>query len=86
MIHAMTEIKDILKLSVDERIHLVQAIWDSIASDAGMSEISEEHKKILDERLEAHQNNPDDIVSWEEVKESAKKILCVTRITSNRIF
>ena len=71
----MTEIKDILKLSVEERIHLVQTIWDSIAEDTEISEISEGHKRILDERLEAHKNNPDDVVSWEEVKNSAKKIL-----------
>ncbi len=71
----MTEIKDILKLSVDERIHLVQTIWDSIAADTEASGISNEHKKILDERLEAHKTNPDDVVSWNEVKRSVKKIL-----------
>ncbi len=71
----MTEIKDILKLSIDDRIHLVQTIWDSIAADTEVSEISEEHKKILDERLEAHKNNPNDVVSWDEVKKSVKKIL-----------
>jgi len=71
----MTEIKDILKLSVDERIHLVQTIWDSIAADTEVSEISEEHKKILDERLKAHKNNPHDVVGWDEVKKSVKKIL-----------
>lgn len=71
----MTEIKDILKLSVNERIHLVQTIWDSIAIDTEESGISEEHKKILDERLEAHKNNPNDVVSWDEVKRSVKKIL-----------
>jgi putative addiction module component (TIGR02574 family) len=71
----MTEIKKILKLSVDERIHLVQTIWDSIAADTEVSEISEEHKKIIDERLKAHKNNPNDIVSWEEMKKSVKKIL-----------
>jgi len=75
MTQTMTEIKDILKLSVDERIHLVQTIWDSIAADTEMTEISEEHKKILNERLEAHKNNPNDIVSWEEVKKSVQKIL-----------
>ena len=64
----MTEIKKILKLSVNERIHLVQTIWDSIAIETQESEISEEHKKILDERMEAHKNNPHDVVSWEEVK------------------
>ena len=71
----MTEIKKILKLSVNERIHLVQTIWDSIAIDTQESEISEEHKKILDERMEVHKNNPNNIVSWEEVKKSVKKIL-----------
>ena len=71
----MTEIKDILKLSIDERIHLVQTIWDSIATDTEVSEITEEHKKILDERLKARKNNPDDVVSWGEVKKSVKKIL-----------
>ena len=75
MTETMTEIKDILKLSVDDRIHLVQTIWDSIAADTEVSEISEEHKKILDERLEAHQNNPNNVVSWDEVKKSVKKIL-----------
>ncbi|MGM0565863.1 MAG: addiction module protein, partial [Bacteroidota bacterium] len=71
----MTEIKDLLKLSVDERIHLVQTIWDSIAADTEASGISDEHKKILDERLEAHKTNPEDVVSWNEVKRSVKKIL-----------
>lgn len=75
MAQTMTEIKDILKLSIDERIHLVQTIWDSIATDTEVSDISEEHKKILDERIKAHKSNPDDIVSWEEVKKGVKKIL-----------
>ena len=75
MEQTMTELKDILKLSVSERIHLVQTIWDSIAMDTEISEISGEHKKILDERMKAHENNPNDVVSWEELKKSVKKIL-----------
>lgn len=71
----MTEIKDILKLSIDDRIHLVQTIWDSIAADTDASEISEEHMKVLDDRLERHKDHPGDIVSWDEVKEGVKKIL-----------
>ena len=71
----MTEIKNILKLSVNERIDLVQTIWDSIASETEVSEISEEHKKVLDQRIEAHKKDPNDVVSWNEVKKSVKKIL-----------
>lgn len=75
MAQRITDIKDILKLSINERIHLVQTIWDSIAIDTEVSEISDEHKNILDERLEAHKNNPNDVVSWAKVKKSVKKIL-----------
>ena len=71
----MTEIKKILKMSVDDRIHLVQTIWDSIAIDTETSQISKEHKKILDERIKAHANNPDDTVSWDAVKKAAKNVL-----------
>ncbi|MBS3806201.1 MAG: addiction module protein [Bacteroidales bacterium] len=30
----MNKIKDTLKLSVEERIQLVQSIWDSVAAEA----------------------------------------------------
>lgn len=31
-------------------------------------EISMEHKKELDSRLESYKNNPDDVLDWEDVK------------------
>jgi putative addiction module component (TIGR02574 family) len=65
----MTEIKDILKLSVEERLHLVQTIWDSISGEAEEAAISDGHKAILNERLDSYTNNPGNNVSWEEVKE-----------------
>ena len=66
----MTEIKDILKLSINDRIHLVQTIWDSISEDTENLSISEQHKEILDERLIAHENNPSEVLSWETLKEN----------------
>jgi putative addiction module component (TIGR02574 family) len=62
-------IADILKLSIPERILLVEAIWDSIASDAGQSYVlNSDQIKILEEELEAYAKNPDEGSSWEEVK------------------
>ena len=71
----MTELKDILKLSVEKRLHLVQTIWDSIAQDTENVEISEEHKTILNERLEAYQNNPEENITWDEVKKKVEEKL-----------
>ena len=64
----MTELKEILNLSVNDRIHLVQAIWDSIGEDTLDTDIPEKYKAILDERLKAHEENPSNVLSWEEVK------------------
>ncbi len=62
--------QDILKLSVAERLFMVEAIWDSIADDAKTQnmELSDETKKMLDERMKAHEKNPTTGSSWEEVK------------------
>ena len=56
------------KLSIAERIDLVEAIWDSIAEDNGCFELSEAQKQDLDRRLEAFRANPSRGRTWEEIK------------------
>ena len=69
----MTQImQDILKMSVPERILMVEAIWDSIAENDEQVELSAEAKQLLDERLETHKNNPEEGSSWDEVKARIK--------------
>ncbi|MCL0048012.1 addiction module protein [Dehalococcoidia bacterium] len=62
---------DTLDLSVPERIQLVEDIWDTIAVKADSVELSveltEEDKKIIDERLEAYHQNPNLGSPWEDV-------------------
>ena len=65
----MTQIlKDILNLSVSERILMVEAIWDSIPENEETLGLSDETKQLLDARLVNHEDNPNDGSSWEEVK------------------
>ncbi len=69
----MTRImQDILKLSIPERILMVEAIWNSIAESEANLAITEEAKQLLDERIEAHKNNPHEGSSWEDVKARIK--------------
>ena len=56
------------KLPVDERIALVQEIWDSIAEDNGCFELTEAQKQELDRRIQSAQQNPQAGRSWEEIK------------------
>ena len=66
------QLNDILTLSVPERILWVEAIWDSIASHPTNIELSDEHKKIIDEELAAYKSNPNTGSSWEDVKSRIK--------------
>ncbi len=60
-------VTDTLKLSIPERIQLVEDIWDTIASETESIELTENEKKIIDERLEAYHKNPDEGSPWDEV-------------------
>jgi len=56
------------KLSVAERIELAEAIWDTVAEDAGAIPLPEEHRAELDRRLAELEAAPDAGRSWEEVR------------------
>ena len=58
---------DTLNLSISERIQLVEDIWDTIAVEADQVELTEEEKKIVDERLKMYHRNPGHGSSWEDV-------------------
>ena len=37
-----------------------------------IDDIPEEHKRILDQRIEKYRNHPEDVISYEELKRSIK--------------
>ena len=58
---------DALTLSIPERIQLVEDIWDTIATEPEAIELTEEEKRMIDERLEAYHRNPDLGSPWADV-------------------
>ncbi|HVA50655.1 MAG TPA: addiction module protein [Pirellulales bacterium] len=56
------------RLSVAERILLVEEIWDSIAASPEAFTLTESHRQDLDRRLEQYRDNPKAGAPWEEVK------------------
>ena len=63
---------DILELPVQERIHLVEMIWESIAAFPEAIAVSAELKSELDARLADFERNPEAGYSWDQVKEQLK--------------
>lgn len=56
------------RLSVAERVRLVQDIWDSIAQDVEASPLTEAQKREVDRRLAAHRADPTAAIPWEQAE------------------
>jgi putative addiction module component (TIGR02574 family) len=65
-------ITEILELPVQERIQLVELIWDSIAAVPEAVKISPAVKAELESRLREFENNPEAGYSWDQVKACIK--------------
>lgn len=70
---------DALTLSIPERIQLVEDIWDTIATEPEAIELTEEEKRVIDERLEAYHRNPDLGSPWEDVYKRIAAKQCDTK-------
>lgn len=58
------------QLGVDERLALIEALWDSISADESAIAVTDAQRAELDRRLADHEANPNDVVSWDEVRAS----------------
>ena len=55
-----TDVAEILKLPVEERLRLVELIWESLAANPSAVPLGDAHRAAIDERLAEHERNPDD--------------------------
>ena len=59
---------EIRKLSVAERILIVEEIWDSIAAEQESVQVADAQKAELDRRIASFDASPNEGKSWEEIK------------------
>jgi len=60
--------EEIERLSIAERVSLVEEIWDSIAASPERLPLTEAQRRELDRRLELHERQPERVTPWEEVR------------------
>jgi putative addiction module component (TIGR02574 family) len=53
-------------LSAAEKVELLDAVWESLEADA--IPLTEAQRAELDYRIARHQQNPSDVLPWEQVK------------------
>lgn len=57
-------------LSVEERLQLIEELWDSIAADSAAVPLTPAQRAELDRRLADHPVHADAGLPWDEVKAS----------------
>jgi putative addiction module component (TIGR02574 family) len=64
-----TLIDELSQLKKSEKLILVEALWDSIASDPSEVEVPEHHKAIIEERLKTLEKDKKSGSSWEKIRQ-----------------
>ncbi len=59
------------RLSVAERLALLQEIWESLSANEDALPLTDAQRKELDRRADEDDANPADVVEWEQVKTEA---------------
>ena len=58
------------RLDVQERLALVEEIWEGIAAESGAVPMTEAQRAELERRYDEDEANADDVTPWEEIKAS----------------
>jgi putative addiction module component (TIGR02574 family) len=57
------------ELSSEDKIRLVQDLWDQISQEIARMPLTESQRRLLDERLVDEEDHPDDVQPWTKAKD-----------------
>lgn len=57
---------EIDRLSAEQKAELLDAVWESLEAEA--SSLTEAQRAELDYRIARHEQNPSDVIPWEQVR------------------
>ena len=72
---AKLQMSELHKLSVKDKIRVVQTLWDDIAKEQSVSILPLEHQRILDERIHIIDSGNAKFKSWSEIQNKYQKVL-----------
>ena len=67
------DLPEISKLSIPEKILLVEDLWDNISADDASVPVSESHKAELDKRYKRFQSAPGTLLSLDDLRARVDK-------------
>ena len=67
------DIAEILRLPAEERLRLVELLWESLRSTPGDLPLSEAHRAAVDEEIADHRREPNNVLTLVEVLSGIRK-------------
>jgi putative addiction module component (TIGR02574 family) len=61
------DVAEILKLPAEDRLRLVELLWESLSANPLAIPLSDAHRAAIDEELADHRRNPEDVLTLEQV-------------------
>ena len=61
------DVAELLKLPTEDRLRLVELLWESLSSNPHTIPLSDAHRAAIDEALADHRRNPEDVLTLEQV-------------------
>jgi putative addiction module component (TIGR02574 family) len=66
--NAQARLSELLALSADEKLALVEALWDSLAAEPDRVPIPEWHRDVIAERLAQDDSDPSVDEKWDDLR------------------
>lgn len=63
-----TQLSALLELSPDEKLDIIEALWESLSQSPELIPIHDWQKRELDRRQAEYEANPESLLTWEEVQ------------------
>ena len=63
----------ILDLPAEERLRLVELIWESLAATPSQLPLSEAHRQAIDQEIADHQRDPDGVLTLQQVLSEVRR-------------
>lgn len=68
-----TDVAEILKLPPEERLRLVELIWESLAATPSAVPLGDAHRAAIDQELAEHRRDPNDVLTLEQALSGVRK-------------
>lgn len=62
-----TDLAEILNLPAEEKLRLMELLWESLSADPSHLPLGDAHRVAIDAALAEHRQNPDDVMTLDQV-------------------